>query len=425
MTRRQAWFISVSLLIALCYSRLCLAKTFNFDVSETNISEGIHGQIDWPSGDLTAYRGPVVVLISSANPSNRDGWMIRSIDAKWSNTRPLRSLSTAMLMAGFAVVRFETPGVRSGAKCRRKVEQGQLDSGTVMRDCVDIATLHRLTVDRYVTSLEQMLMYVQHVLPAARSNLVLVGISEGYWHADEIIRRAKIRVSSVIAIGGAVEIPRLISHWQAVQRPLETIWRFDENGDGVIENYEIKRGYAEGIGNITNNISDWLSPSGEWSSTNIDMFREVLERSYQAILVSTDEKKYSVELNWVEMRNGVRVPDVTESFWNLHLHGENDPLANLEKRHIPALFLWGAADQQIRVSYQIALIKESKARGASIEYFVYPKLHHLLSVGKDDDWFDEGGAALILSAVKVFLSKTGGDSDADTTARSPKFVSEE
>ena len=52
--------------------------SLEFTIAAETSTDSLQGQIDWPHGRLESWNGPVVLFISAASPSDRDGWQVRA-----------------------------------------------------------------------------------------------------------------------------------------------------------------------------------------------------------------------------------------------------------------------------------------------------------------------------------------------------------
>ena len=214
-----------------------------FSVSAGASAEPLHGQIDWPSGALESWDGPVVLFLSAAGPNDRDGWLVRAMETVWANRLPLRELSAALVKEGVAVIRFDNPGVLPPQKrCRESVLKRGITETTLRRRCMDVEMVGRFTPERYWESIEHMLPQVQKLMPAGRDNLFFFGFSEGLMHAAVLADRGHVKPRGLISLGSPAENFESIAHWQATGRITENLHLFDANADNVVTNEEIKQG---------------------------------------------------------------------------------------------------------------------------------------------------------------------------------------
>jgi pimeloyl-ACP methyl ester carboxylesterase len=375
-----------------------------FSVAATAESAAVNGQIDWPEGRLANWKGPVLIFISPGNPIDRDGWLVRALETQWFGRSPLKTLSGELVREGVAVVRFDNPGVMSPArKCRATILKHGVSDKILRERCLDVEVLSRMTVERYVRSVELVLEKTNRMIPNAKKKVTLFGFSEGLLHAVSIVLRHRTEISSLVSIGSPAESPRTLSHWQATDRIIETFPEFDLDKDGIVTNDEIRVGYKKGIGHIASSVDAWLSPMGQWTSGDIISLRAKYERQYSEMLRNLDRPAELEKLNWVKQGNGTWVPDITNSFWNLHLRGEITPAEVIKKHNVPSLFLWGDMDKQAGIGRQEEIVRQSVEAGAPIKTIHFPLRHHLLSRTSDTDWFEPSFAPNIAKYVRVFL----------------------
>jgi pimeloyl-ACP methyl ester carboxylesterase len=397
--------LKIVILQQFVYTPAFAQKHSQFSVAATEKTEAINGQIDWPRGNLEQWNDSVVIFISSGNPNDRDGWLVRSLETVWSDRVPLRDLSAALVKEGLAVVRFDNPGVLPPKmKCHEMISIHGLTTEILRTRCVNEKVLGDFTEERYIESIEKMLFHVQKIIPAARHNLSLFGFSEGLVHAAYIANRANVKVASLLSMGSPAENLESATRWQAIAREMETLKEFDMNSDRIISNDEIREGYKNGIGNFMN-VEGWLSPYEYWDKNNKVELRARLENHYLQLYKETREGSRPGRLNWVAQANGVLVPDMTDSLWNLHFHGQIAPAEIMQRMGIPGLFLWGAEDEQVGLARQIRFIQTENKQGAAIQYVLFRGRHHLLSKNKDMDWAEKEFMQTIASKVRDFLKR--------------------
>lgn len=379
------------------------AEHRQFSVAQTERTEAITGQIDWPGGKLDRWHGPVVAFVSSGNPNDRDGWLVRAMETVWADRLPLKELSNALVSEGVAVIRFDNPGVlRPQLKCRETILKAGLSADVVRHRCLDARILAGFTVEKYQRSIEAVLMHVQRVMPAARDRLVLFGFSEGLVHAASIADRGFVRLRGLVSIGSPAEPLESLTRWQAVDRMMETLSEFDLNADGIVSNSEIQEGYGRGIGNVMG-IEGWFSKTGYWNAENRDVLKAELEAVYAVFRRETDTGTEAGKLEWTSQKNGVLIPDMTDALWHLHFYGQVASAEVMHRLGIPGLFMWGGKDKQVSVPRQVKLVDELNQQGGSIRYLRFPDRHHLLSLRRDLDWVEPGFMPVIAKEVRTFL----------------------
>lgn len=393
-------FVFASVLGSQCIA----AQHRDFSLKHTKAHLPVHGQIDWPGGKIDSFRGQVVVLISAGGSADRDGWLLRALDTVWWNRSPLKEMSDALVKKGFAVVRFDSPGVRPPAsKCREAITRGRLSAMLVATQCVDVDIAEQVSVPKYIDSIEQVLKHVQELTPRAQAGFILFGFSEGFWHAASIADRGHVAVRALVALGAGVESLQSLTRWQLTDRAIETLPEFDRDKNGEISNEEIRKGYSEGVRNITSDVRDWISPSGTWNDNNVAEFGQWLRKGYEDVVLASRPYEETGGLQWKALGAGVLVPDITDSFQDYHVLDSRRPLDIIIQRRIPTLFFWGEQDRQVRVQHQRKLIKDAEKIIPYVKSYSYSDRHHLLSRRKDTDWFETAFAAEISGHIQEFM----------------------
>lgn len=375
-----------------------------FYVAGSASTEALHGQIDWPSGALESWDGPVVLFLSAAAPSDRDGWMVRAMETVWANRLPLRELSAALVKEGIAVIRFDNPGVLPPQKrCRQNVLKRGITERTLRHRCMDIEIVGRFTPERYWESIEQLLPEVQKLMPAGRDKLFLFGFSEGLMHAAVLADRGYVKPRGFISLGSPAENMEAISHWQATGRITENLDKFDANADGIVTNEEIKQVYKTGLNNFMS-IDGWLSISGQWNSRNRYLLAKRFEFHYDEIMEYFRDVSGAGGLRWMLQANGVRVPDTTDASVQFYFYGQTSPAEVMQRLRLPGLFIWGDKDRQVGVDRQVVLADRLNREGADLVYLRFPDRYHLLSKRKDFDWLEKAFMPVIAKEVSTFLA---------------------
>lgn len=394
---------ALTIFLSFCAFSVYGQQSLQFSVTANASTDPLQGQIDWPGGKLESWDGPVVLFISAAAPSDRDGWEVRALETVWAERLPLKELSAELVKQGVAVIRFDNPGVLAPHKqCRKSIFKRGLTERVLWQRCLDLEVVGRYTPGRYWENIEHMLPQVQDLIPAMRTNLFLFGFSEGLMHAAALADRGSVKPQGLISIGSPAERFDTLSRWQGTGRVMETLDEFDTNLDGIVTNEEIRLGYGNGVNRFMS-LSGWLSGDGYWDSQNRHLLADFVDRTYEQILRDFSDVSGPGRLDWKAQANGVQVPDMTEAVWRLHFYGQTSPAEVMQRREIPGLFMWGEKDRQVGVARQVALIDKARSEGADIAYRRYPGRHHLLSKRKDFDWLEKDFMPIIAKEVVGFL----------------------
>ena len=410
--------ILFSLTIILSFSTFSVfgQQSLEFLIPAEASTDLLQGQIDWPSGRLESWNGPVVLFISAASPSDRDGWQVRALETVWAQRLPLKELSATLVKQGFAVIRFDNPGVLPPEKrCRQNIFKNGLTERILWQRCLDLATVARSAPIRYWETIEHMLSRLQKSVPAIGNQLFLFGFSEGLMHAAAIVDRGGIRPQGFISLGSPAESFQSTARWQATDRITEALAEFDASADGVVTNEEIKIGYTKGINNFMN-LEGWLSASGSWDSENRDLLAKDMALSYEQILRDYRDVSGAGTLYWVAQANGVKVPDMTDALWHYYFYGKTSPAEVMQRLKIPGLFMWGDSDRQVPIDRQVRLLDKTNREGGNLFYLRFSGRHHLLSKRKDFDWLEKEFMPEIAEKVGAFVRSSArlSHSNADT-----------
>lgn len=401
---RQAILFSLAVALLFCAFSVSAQQSRQFSVAATESTDSLNGQIDWPSGALESWDGPVVLFVSAAGPSDRDGWAVRTLETVWLHRVPLRDLSAALVKQGVAVIRFDNPGVLPPHKrCRENVLKHGISKRILLQRCLDPNVLGLATPERYWESIEHLTSQVQGLIPAMRDKLFLFGFSEGLMHATALTDRGHIKPRGLISLGSPAEKFESAARWQAVGRVTEKLDLFDANADTVITNEEITLGHAAGLNNFMS-LDGWISISGQWNSRNRFVLEKSMELYYEKIRDYYHDVSGAGGLKWIRQANGVKVPDLTDASTQFFFYGQTSPVDLMQHQRLSGLFIWGDKDTQVNVEGQAVLVNKAKSEGADVLYLRFPDRHHLLSKRKDFDWLEKEFTPVVAKEVSAFLA---------------------
>lgn len=175
-----------------------------FSLAKTSDAESIAGQIDWPSGKLENWAGPVVVIVPGYRVPDRDGWSLLAVGTTSQDRSPYRELSSALITKGFAVVRFDAPeAMPPGKKCRDAVRREGLTSTVITQHCMKMDAVQRATMETRVLSTEHVVSNARNWIPGARKKLILLAMGDDVLQAAAIVDRNRVPVHGFATIGGA------------------------------------------------------------------------------------------------------------------------------------------------------------------------------------------------------------------------------
>lgn len=401
---RRAILFSLAIGLLFYAFSVSAQQSRQFSVAATASTDALHGQIDWPSGALENWDGPVVLFVSASGTSDRDGWMVRTLQTVWLHRLPLKDLSAALVKQGIAVIRFDNPGVLPPHKrCRENVLRHGISQKILLQRCLDPQVLGLVTSERYWENIERLTSRVHGLIPAMRDKLFLFGFSEGLMHAAALADRGHIKPRGLISLGSPAEKFESAARWQAIERLTENLDLFDANADNVVTNDEIRQGHATGLNNFMG-IDGWLSISGKWDSRNRVLFDKSVELNYEQIMDYYRDVSGAGGLRWMRQANGVKVPDVTDAAMQFYFYGQTSPTDVMQRLRLPGLFIWGDRDRQINVDRQVVVVDKAKGEGADLVYVRFPDRHHLLSKRKDFDWLEQGFMPVVAKEVSAFLA---------------------
>ena len=363
------------------------------------------GQISLPHGKASDWNGDVIIVIDPMVFVNRDGWAVGSLDFSGTDWKTRGLLEESLNKENIAVVRFDNPGVYpTSMHCRENIKKSGLSNVILKESCFDDDVVSSLTHKKYLLDIENLIFTVKARLPLAKNRLILMGLSEGGIHIAHLINNLQARPKGVLMIGSPLESVSLLTKWQVVDRPIETIPLFDLNKDGIVTNEEITSAYKKGVGNFMLSVSSWLSPQGKWDKTNIGELKKRFSNEYDALVsqaMSVPDNKVTLYLT--KTPEGVLIPQYTNAFNKLHFLDNLSTFDVLTESKIPTLLMYGDRDKQVRVDEQLKLSKMAKNQGANIQEIVFNGRFHGLSKERDLQLFEPGFIPEVSKRISNFV----------------------
>jgi pimeloyl-ACP methyl ester carboxylesterase len=189
--------------VLLCSTMSLAANALAHEVLSFNTSSHstspVSGQIEWAAGGIDKFDGKVIVLIPPPDSVDRDGWNNGSGDPG-RNRLPYRDLADALVSRGYAVARFDSPGVQAP---ERSCREWQLSATKTKKECTEHRRAEWVPLSRHQDNVGEVLATLRDIVPAAGTNTVLFAIADGMSIAGEATARAPDDVAAVIALGGA------------------------------------------------------------------------------------------------------------------------------------------------------------------------------------------------------------------------------
>ncbi len=175
-----------------------------FSLPKTADTEAVGGQIDWPSGKLENWNGPVLLIVPGQRAADRDGWSLLAVGTAWQERSPYQELASALTKKGFAVIRFDAPELMlPSMKCRDMVRQQGLSDVVIAQHCLKVDIAQRASLDMHISSTEYVIAHARKSIPGARQKMVLLALGDDVLEAAAIIDRKRVPVHGFATIGGA------------------------------------------------------------------------------------------------------------------------------------------------------------------------------------------------------------------------------
>lgn len=380
------------------------AEQQQFSLSKLGTSEAVSGQIEWPSGKLANWNGPVVIITPGLSAQDRDGWTLFALATPMPEWSPFKDLSEALVRKGFAVVRFDAPAVMPPSmKCRETIRRQGLDEAVVTSQCLKMDILLRATIDTHFSGIERVAAHVQSLTPGARRKLILAALGQDVHLAAQVADRGHITVHGLATIGGAASSFLDNARWQMVDRAIATLPLFDNNNDGKVSDEEIRNGHASGIGNFMK-LAGWQHPNGaSWENENKEELRARLTNDFQSAHQNSCSGIQSGCI-YTQHVHGVAIPAVSGA--TLHyLRHSKATVDIMAARRIPILFLWGDKSASFAVAEQAKLAIDAARNGANTCVVRYAQRFQFLSASSDDEWMQKETLDDVAERMREFASQ--------------------
>ena len=254
----------------------------------------LKGQVDLPTCENTSQYA-AVLIVNSGWFMERDGFMGNS-----GTERDLvyRELAKDLVAEGIAVIRYDNRGVRCNEMtmsacpdCRSELEITKY----YLQACIDADVRLSVTVQTQMDDVEDLWDFcTNHSQIDAKRTLVLAH-SEGCLNTARLIGAERICPRAAIFVCTASESPAGLVRWQCVDRYVEHLMRWDDDGDGRVTEADVDKQYPHDHLFPTVGITrEFLEPSkGGWTGETIqNLFERYYEEIKAAALAKPDDAPY-------------------------------------------------------------------------------------------------------------------------------------
>jgi hypothetical protein len=198
------------------------------------------GQVDLPPRGGTA-RYPVVLMVPGGWFMDRDGYMGGS-----GTERDLiyRDLANDLSAAGVAVVRYDNRGVRCNELTMPPCPEGTSELEVTrhyLKACVDADVRQTVTVQTQMDDVEDVWAFAASHPRLDPTRALVWAHSEGGLNVARLISRGRIHPRGAQFVGTITESPASVFRWQTIERYVEHVMGWDEDGDGRITQTDMQR----------------------------------------------------------------------------------------------------------------------------------------------------------------------------------------
>lgn len=349
-------------LVKLCYFprmnlALCFLITFTYcgllfssEIQEFSLKtfDGkavLSGQIDFPNSDDKSF--PLVIMQPGTGLFDRDVDFGNTDDE---NSLIFKSISSVLLKAGFAVLRYDYRGVKCSFQTMPKCF-----------DCADKKAVFKFYLDSCISNeirgtvtpsniQEDLLLAYQFAASNSKIDMkkvIMFGHSEGSIHISNLVKNSLISPLGIIFMGGLAESPASAIEWQMKGRVIDGIMQMDKNSDGRVENKEVEENHQAGVLKIFP-LKMLLSPDGFWTKESITSLQTAKYSEFKkSALMHADDEPYAA--------NGIT--QASYKWWKMFFEDENTIIDNLIKFPGRTVYFAGKKDSQTDYLRQTQIIE--------------------------------------------------------------------
>lgn len=240
-------------------------------------------------------RYPAVLIVNGGWFMERDGFMGGS-----GTERDLvyRELSKDLVAAGIAVVRYDNRGVRCNDMTMPACPDCSSELAITkhyLEACIDADVRLSVSVQTQMDDVEDLWnACVNHSQIEAKRTLIWAH-SEGCLNTVRLIGAERISPRAAIFVCTATESPVGLVRWQTVDRYVDHLMRWDDDGDGRVTEADVETHYPHDhlfpVAAITREMLK--PPNGEWTRETIQtLFEGYYEELKAAVLEKPDDAPY-------------------------------------------------------------------------------------------------------------------------------------
>lgn len=215
-------------------------KSQPFRIPTRDSRTQLAGQVDLPQR-VGIVRHPVVLMVPGGWFMDRDGHVGGS-----GTERDLiyRDLANDLLAAGIAVVRYDNRGVRCNEMTMPPCLEGSSELEVTrhyLSTCVNADVRQTVTVQTQLDDVEDVWAFAVSHPRLDPTRAVVWAHSEGGLNVARLIGRGRINPRGVQFVGTITESPAAVFRWQVIERYVEHVMGWDEDGDGRVTQDDVQR----------------------------------------------------------------------------------------------------------------------------------------------------------------------------------------
>lgn len=280
-------------------------------------------------------------------------------------------LSQALLGLGFSTIRY----ARRGVACDPNkvllfdhIERPEDVRPIVEQEfCLDTNVISSITFQSLREDFEAVFALARD---EAACTLVLAH-SEGFSALAQAIGQGAVQPDAIVGIGALLESPQSVMHWQVSERVAGSLEALDRDRDGVTSNAEIRDGFTTSWASVFGNLDALLSPSGAWTTEDIQRVRAAWQAAYEAARV--EASAHSPE----ELFEQQGQPVASFRWWQSWFEDSTPIATYLRDYSGPTAFLYGDRDSQTPPERQIVAHRNAGA-GFNRRFSILPGVGHTL-----------------------------------------------
>jgi pimeloyl-ACP methyl ester carboxylesterase len=257
-----------------------------FSIPTSDGLSQLRGVIEKPGE--SASDQPILLIVPGGWFMERDGYMG---DSGTEADLMYRRLAHRVVRSGYPVARYDNRGVYGNELSAGFVgEEDSLEStAAYLKACVNDKERLLVTAD---SGMHDLVSVYRHI-GQRHKKVAVFAHSEGGLHVAKAISRRLVNPAGLVLVGAIADSPAGILRWQTVQRYVEELFRWDDDGDGILDEKDILKAYGDGCILAETEITKEVLgvPESGWDRENLTDFflRKYEEMKADALATDPDE----------------------------------------------------------------------------------------------------------------------------------------